>query len=161
VVFHSLSKRSSVPGLRSGFVAGDPKLISRFLLYRTYHGSAMAVPTQLASIAAWDDDAHAAANRRLYQEKFDRVIPILSDVLDVERPAGGFYLWSDIRGDDERFTRDLFTTQNITLLPGSYLARDSAGANPGAGRVRISLVPSVEQCVEAAERIRKFIQGNR
>jgi N-succinyldiaminopimelate aminotransferase len=161
VVFHSLSKRSSVPGLRSGFVAGDPKLISRFLLYRTYHGSAMAVPTQLASIAAWDDDAHAAANRRLYQEKFDRVIPILSDVLDVERPAGGFYLWSDIRGDDERFTRDLFATQNITLLPGSYLARDSAGANPGAGRVRISLVPSVEQCVEAAERIRKFIQGNR
>jgi N-succinyldiaminopimelate aminotransferase len=161
VVFHSLSKRSSVPGLRSGFVAGDPKVISRFLLYRTYHGSAMAVPTQLASIAAWDDDAHAAANRRLYQEKFDRVIPILSDVLDVERPAGGFYLWSDIRGDDEQFTRDLFATQNITLLPGSYLARDSAGANPGAGRVRISLVPSVERCVEAAERIRKFIQGNR
>jgi N-succinyldiaminopimelate aminotransferase len=161
VVFHSLSKRSSVPGLRSGFVAGDPKVISRFLLYRTYHGSAMAVPTQLASIAAWDDDAHAAANRRLYQEKFDRVIPILSDVLDIERPAGGFYLWSDIRGDDERFTRDLFATQNITLLPGSYLARDSAGANPGAGRVRISLVPGVEQCVEAAERIRKFIQGNR
>ena len=161
VVFHSLSKRSSVPGLRSGFVAGDPKVISRFLLYRTYHGSAMAVPTQLASIAAWDDDVHAAANRRLYQEKFDRVIPILSDVLDVERPAGGFYLWSDIRGDDERFTRDLFATQNITLLPGSYLARDSAGANPGAGRVRISLVPGVEQCVEAAERIRKFIQGNR
>jgi N-succinyldiaminopimelate aminotransferase len=173
MVFHSLSKRSSVPGLRSGFVAGDPKVISRFLLYRTYHGSAMAVPTQLASIAAWEDDAHAAANRRLYQEKFDRVIPILSDVLDVERPAGGFYLWSDIRGDDERFTRDLFATQNITLLPGSYLARDSAtgtggaadrgapGANPGAGRVRISLVPAVEQCVEAAERIRKFIQGNR
>jgi len=179
VVFHSLSKRSSVPGLRSGFVAGDPEVISRFLLYRTYHGSAMAVPTQLASVAAWDDDVHAATNRRLYQEKFDRVIPILSDVLDVERPAGGFYLWSDIRGDDERFTRDLFAAQNITLLPGSYLARDTAGgsgaagsdlaagsagvpgANPGAGRVRISLVPSVEQCVEAAERIRKFIQGHR
>jgi len=105
VVFHSLSKRSSVPGLRSGFVAGDPKVISRFLLYRTYHGSAMAIPTQLASIAAWDDDSHAAANRRLYQEKFDKVIPILSDVLDVERPAGGFYLWSDVGGDDARFTR--------------------------------------------------------
>jgi N-succinyldiaminopimelate aminotransferase len=162
VVFHSLSKRSSVPGLRSGFVAGDPKVMSRFLLYRTYHGSAMAVPTQLASIAAWSDDAHAAANRRLYQEKFDKVIPILSDVLDVERPSGGFYLWVDVRGDDERFTRDLFAGQNITVLPGTYLARGSAaGANPGAGRVRISLVPGVEQCIEAAERIREFIQGHR
>jgi N-succinyldiaminopimelate aminotransferase len=161
-VFHSLSKRSSVPGLRSGFVAGDPKVMSRFLLYRTYHGSAMAVPTQLASIAAWSDDAHAAANRRLYQEKFDKVIPILSDVLDVERPSGGFYLWVDVRGDDERFTRDLFAGQNITVLPGTYLARGSAGgANPGAGRVRISLVPSVEQCIEAAERIREFTQGHR
>jgi N-succinyldiaminopimelate aminotransferase len=173
VVFHSLSKRSSVPGLRSGFVAGDPKILSRFLLYRTYHGSAMAVPTQLASIAAWDDDAHVATNRRLYQEKFDKVIPILSGVLEVERPAGGFYLWADIRGDDERFTRDLFARQNVTVLPGSYLARGSAagsgagpdargsGANPGAGRVRISLVPSVGQCIEAAERIREFIEGHR
>jgi N-succinyldiaminopimelate aminotransferase len=173
VVFHSLSKRSSVPGLRSGFVAGNPKILSRFLLYRTYHGSAMAVPTQLASIAAWDDDAHAAANRRLYQEKFDKVIPILSGVLDVERPSGGFYLWADVRADDERFTRDLFARQNVTVLPGSYLARGGAagadtradapatGANPGAGRVRISLVPSVEQCIEAAERIREFIQGHR
>jgi N-succinyldiaminopimelate aminotransferase len=161
-VFHSLSKRSSVPGLRSGFVAGDPKVMSRFLLYRTYHGSAMAVPTQLASIAAWSDDAHAATNRRLYQEKFDKVIPILSDVLDVERPSGGFYLWLDVRGDDERFTRDLFAGQNITVLPGTYLARGStAGANPGAGRVRISLVPGVEQCIEAAERIREFTQGHR
>jgi N-succinyldiaminopimelate aminotransferase len=162
VVFHSLSKRSSVPGLRSGFVAGDSKVMSRFLLYRTYHGSAMAVPTQLASIAAWDDDAHAAANRRLYQEKFDKVIPILSGVLDVERPAGGFYLWTDVRGDDERFTRDLFARQSVTVLPGSYLARGSAAAaNPGAGRVRISLVPPVEQCIEAAERIREFTQGHR
>ena len=161
-VFHSLSKRSSVPGLRSGFVAGDPKVMSRFLLYRTYHGSAMAVPTQLASIAAWDDDGHAATNRRLYQEKFDKVIPILSGVLDIERPAGGFYLWTDVRGDDEQFTRDLFARQNVTVLPGSYLARASAGsANPGAGRVRISLVPSVEQCIEAAERIREFTQGHR
>jgi len=173
VVFHSLSKRSSVPGLRSGFVAGDPKILSRFLLYRTYHGSAMAVPTQLASIAAWDDDAHAATNRCLYQEKFDKVIPILSGVLDAERPAGGFYLWADVRRDDERFTRDLFARQNVTVLPGSYLARGSAagsgagpdargsGANPGAGRVRISLVPSVGQCIEAAERIREFTQGHR
>jgi N-succinyldiaminopimelate aminotransferase len=202
VVFHSLSKRSSVPGLRSGFVAGDPKVMARFLLYRTYHGSAMAVPTQLASIAAWDDDAHAVANRRLYQEKFDAVIPILSDVLDIERPAGGFYLWTDVRGDDERFTRELFATQNVTVLPGSYLARDTAAAeahsgavvgstaarggawehgggaaagvnvgaaatgaitgatNPGAGRVRISLVPSVAHCVVAALRIRNFVQGH-
>ena len=157
VVFHSLSKRSSVPGLRSGFVAGDPKVMSRFLLYRTYHGSAMAVPTQLASIAAWDDDEHAVANRRLYQEKFDEVIPILSGVLNVERPEGGFYLWTDVGGDDEQFTRDLFATQNVTVLPGSYLARASGGVNPGAGRVRISLVPGVAQCIAAAERIRSKI----
>jgi N-succinyldiaminopimelate aminotransferase len=154
VVFHSLSKRSSVPGLRSGFVAGDPLVLARFLLYRTYHGSAMAVPTQLASIAAWDDDEHAAANRRLYQEKFDQVIPILSGVLNIERPAGGFYLWTDVGGDDEQFTRDLFATQNITVLPGSYLARSSGAVNPGAGRVRISLVPDLAQCVAAAERIK-------
>ena len=157
IVFHSLSKRSSVPGLRSGFVAGDPDIIARFLLYRTYHGSAMAVPTQLASIAAWDEDSHAAANRRLYQEKFERVLPILGAVLDVEKPAGGFYLWPDVQGDDERFARDLFATQNITVLPGTYLARPGAGGNPGSGRVRISLVPSVAQCVEAAHRMREFI----
>jgi len=161
VVFHSLSKRSSVPGLRSGFVAGDPNLMARFLLYRTYHGSAMGVPTQLASIAAWDDDAHAAANRQLYQEKFTRVMPVLSPVLQVERPAGAFYLWPDVRGDDEQFTRELLAAQNITVLPGSYLARTSAAGNPGAGRVRISLVPGVEECVEAAERIRKFVQEKR
>lgn len=159
VVFHSLSKRSSVPGLRSGFVAGDPEIMARFLLYRTYHGSAMAVPTQLASIAAWDDDAHAAANRHLYQEKFERVLPILSSVLKVERPAGAFYLWPDVDGDDERFTRDLYATQNVTILPGSYLARSQGGINPGAGRVRISLVPGMAQCLEAAERIRYFLQG--
>jgi N-succinyldiaminopimelate aminotransferase len=161
VVFHSLSKRSSVPGLRSGFVAGDPAIIARFLLYRTYHGSAMALPTQLASIAAWDDDAHAAANRRLYQEKFDRVLPILSPVLKVERPAGAFYLWPDVDGDDERFTQGLYATQNVTILPGSYLARSHEGTNPGAGRVRISLVPGIVQCLEAAERIRHFLQGKR
>lgn len=160
VVFHSLSKRSSVPGLRSGFVAGDPQVMSRFLLYRTYHGCAMAVPTQLASVAAWNDDQHAAANRRLYQEKFDKVIPILSNVLNVERPEGGFYLWLDVRGDDERFVRDLFATQNITVLPGTYLARPHAGTNPGAGRVRISLVPGIQQCIEAAGRIRTFVQGH-
>ncbi len=157
VVFHSLSKRSSVPGLRSGFVAGDPGLLSRFQLYRTYHGSAMPVPTQLASISAWNDDAHAAKNRRLYQEKFARVLPILAPVLDVARPDGAFYLWPEVGGDDERFTRELFATQNLTVLPGSYLARDQDGINPGRGRVRISLTASVDQCVAAAERIRFFL----
>jgi N-succinyldiaminopimelate aminotransferase len=159
VVFHSLSKRSSVPGLRSGFVAGDPRIMKQFLLYRTYHGSAMAVPTQLASVAAWQEDGHAAANRRLYQEKFDRVLPILAPVIRVERPAGAFYLWTDVDGDDERFTRELFARKNLTVLPGSYLARaDASGENPGMGRVRISLVAPVAQCVEAAERIRAFLR---
>jgi len=160
VVFHSLSKRSSVPGLRSGFVAGDPQILKRFLLYRTYHGSAMAVPTQLASVAAWNEDGHAAANRQLYREKFARVLPILAPVLPVEQPAGAFYLWPDVGGSDETFTRELFARKNLTVLPGSYLARPGAGGavNPGVGRVRISLVAPVPRCVEAAERIRDFIQ---
>ena len=153
-----LSKRSSVPGLRSGFVAGDPELIARFLLYRTYHGSAMPVPTQHGSIAAWQDDAHAAANRALYQEKFARVLPVLAPVLKVSRPAGAFYLWPEVGGDDEEFARALFAQEHVTVLPGSYLGRAAAGAaNPGAGRVRISLVPPVAQCIEAAERIRTFL----
>ena len=159
MVFHSLSKRSSVPGLRSGFVAGDAKLIKPYLLYRTYHGCAMPVPTQLASIAAWDDDAHAAANRVLYREKFARVLPILAPVLDVVEPDGAFYLWPDVQCDDETFTRDLYATQNLTILPGSYLARMSRGvANPGRQRVRISLVAPVEECVAAAQRIRNFLE---
>ena len=160
VVFHSLSKRSSVPGLRSGFVAGDPQIIARYLLYRTYHGNAMALPTQAASTAAWNDDAHVAANRRLYQEKFSRVLPILAPLIDVTRPAGAFYLWPHVGGDDEAFARDLFATQNVTLLPGSYLGRRSVRENPGAERVRISLVPDVDSCVTAAERIREFIISN-
>jgi N-succinyldiaminopimelate aminotransferase len=158
VVFHSLSKRSSVPGLRSGFVAGDPKLMKPYLLYRTYHGCAMPVPTQLASIAAWNDDAHAAVNRALYREKYARVLPILQPVLDVPAPDGAFYLWPDVQRDDEAFTRDLFATQNLTILPGSYLARDSRAGNPGKGRVRISLVAPVEECVNAAQRIRTFLE---
>jgi N-succinyldiaminopimelate aminotransferase len=161
IVFHSLSKRSSVPGLRSGFVAGDASIIAKFLLYRTYHGSAMAVPTQLASVAAWDEDLHAAQNRKLYQEKFARVLPILAPVLNVKRPDGAFYLWPDVGGDDEQFTRDLFAEQNLTLLPGSYLAREANGENPGRGRVRISLTAHVDQCVLAAERIRAFVSGRR
>ena len=160
VVFHSLSKRSSVPGLRSGFVCGDPEIIGRFLLYRTYHGSAMPVPTQLASVTAWQDEDYAARNRRLYQEKFERVLPILAPHLGITRPDGAFYLWPDVHGDDESFVRDLYASQAVTVLPGSYLARPGSNGNPGAGRVRISLVPPVEQCVEAAERIREFLRRN-
>jgi N-succinyldiaminopimelate aminotransferase len=166
VVFHSLSKRSSLPGLRSGFVAGDPVVLRDFLLYRTYHGCAMPVPTQLASIAAWNDDEHVKANRALYREKYTRVLPILAPHLDVIQPAGGFYLWPNVGGDDAAFTRELFATQHVTVVPGSYLARttrngliDSSGDNPGAGRVRISLVANVEDCVMAAGRIADFIQG--
>ena len=158
MVFHSLSKRSSVPGLRSGFVAGDPAIIKPYLLYRTYHGCAMPVPTQLASIAAWNDDAHAAANRAMYREKYARVLPILAPVLDVLEPDGAFYLWPDVQRDDETFTRELFATQNLTILPGSYLARDTPGGNPGRQRVRISLVAPVDECVTAAQRIRTFLE---
>ena len=159
IVFHSLSKRSSVPGLRSGFVAGDPELMRKFLLYRTYQGGAMSPMVQLASRLAWDDDAHVRVNRQLYREKFERVLPILSPVLDVQRPDGAFYLWVDVEGDDERFTRDLFATQNVTVLPGSYLGRTTEQGNPGAGRVRLSLTATVEDCVTAATRIRDFISG--
>ena len=161
VAFHSLSKRSSVPGLRSGFVAGDPALLARFRLYRTYHGCAMPLYVQRASIAAWDEDAHARTNRALYRAKFDAVLPILRQVLDVERPVAGFYLWPDVRGDDEAWTRDLYATQNVTVLPGSYLAREGPSGNPGRGRVRISLVAAVADCVAAAERIRDFVRNSR
>jgi N-succinyldiaminopimelate aminotransferase len=160
IVFHSLSKRSSVPGLRSGFVAGDPAIIKPYLLYRTYHGCAMPIPTQLASITAWNDDAHATANRALYREKFARVLPILQPMLDAVEPDGAFYLWPDVGRDDENFTRELFAAQNLTILPGSYLARDTRAGNPGRNRVRISLVASVEECVSAAQRIRTFLENS-
>jgi N-succinyldiaminopimelate aminotransferase len=160
VVFHSLSKRSSVPGLRSGFVAGDPKFLARYRLYRTYHGCAVPEHTQLASLPAWQDEAHVIENRRLYREKFSRVVPILADALQrpLDIPPGGFYLWLEV-GDDEAFTRGLFGQQHVTVLPGSYLARDTAAGNPGRGRVRISLVASVEDCVDAAGRIAVFISN--
>jgi len=158
VVFHSLSKRSSLPGLRSGFVAGDARVLEQFLLYRTYHGCAMPLPVQAASCAAWDEETHVSENRRLYREKFARVAPILAPHLQFEMPQGGFYLWAEVGGDDERFTRELFATQNVTVLPGSYLARSVAGINPGRGRVRISLVAGVDDCVEAARRIAHFMQ---
>jgi N-succinyldiaminopimelate aminotransferase len=156
MVFHSLSKRSSLPGLRSGFVAGDAALVAPFLLYRTYHGCAMSIPTQVASAAAWSDDAHVEANRALYREKFARVLPILAEAFPVEKPAGGFYVWLRVPGDDAAFTAGLFEQQNVTVVPGSYLARDGGSGNPGAGRVRISLVASVDECVTAARRIRDY-----
>jgi N-succinyldiaminopimelate aminotransferase len=157
MVFHSLSKRSSLPGLRSGLVAGEAALIERFLLYRTYHGCAMPLPTQLASIAAWSDDEHVRANRSLYQQKFRQVLPILAPVLPLELPDGGFYLWPGVDDDDAHFTRALYQSENLTVLPGSFMARDAHGENPGRGRVRISLVPELARCVEAAERLRRFL----
>jgi len=157
MTFHSLSKRSSLPGLRSGFVAGDAALLKPFLLYRTYHGCAMAVPTQKASAAAWSEDAHVAANRALYRRKFDQVLPILQPLAMAARPAGGFYLWLPVAGSDEAFTADLFATQHITVVPGSYLARATPAGNPGAGYVRISLVAAEAECVQAAERLKNFI----
>ncbi|KPB24261.1 succinyldiaminopimelate transaminase [Pseudomonas amygdali] len=157
VVFHSLSKRSNLPGLRSGFVAGDADILKAFLLYRTYHGCAMPVQTQLASIAAWNDEEHVRANRDLYREKFDAVLDILAPVLDVQRPDGGFYLWPNVGTDDAAFCRDLFIDQHVTAVPGSYLSREVDGVNPGAGRVRLALVAPLAECVEAAERIRAFL----
>ncbi len=157
MVFHSLSKRSSVPGMRSGFVAGDAQLIEQFHLYRTYHGSAMPPPIQAASIKAWRDERHVRENRRLYQEKFDAVIAVLSAVTDVYRPAGAFYLWLKTPGDDQDFARELYAQHAITVLPGSYLSREAHGINPGAGRVRIALVAPLEECLEAAARISQFI----
>ncbi len=160
VVFHSLSKRSNLPGLRSGFVAGDAEILKGFLLYRTYHGCAMPVQTQLASIAAWNDETHVRDNRDLYREKFDAVLEILAPVLDVQKPDGGFYLWAKVPGnDDAGFCRDLFEQQHVTVVPGSYLSREVDGVNPGAGRVRMALVAPLAECVEAAKRIRAFIQG--
>ncbi len=158
VVFHSLSKRSSVPGLRSGFVAGDARVLAQFRLYRTYHGCAVSELVQRASIPAWQDEQHVIENRRLYREKFARVVPILGEVLEVERPAGAFYLWPEV-GDDEAFTRGLFAQQHVTVVPGSYLARDTTDGNPGRGRARISLVASVDDCVEAAQRVVAYVRS--
>lgn len=158
VVFHSLSKRSNLPGLRSGFVAGDADILKAFLLYRTYHGCAMPVQTQLASIAAWDDEGHVQANRQLYREKFEAVLAILSPVMDVQRPDGGFYLWPQTPIDDQRFTRELFAQQHVTVVPGSYLSREVDGFSPGANRVRMALVAPLAECIEAAQRIRHFIE---
>ena len=154
VMFTSLSKRSSVPGLRSGFAAGDAEILSRFLLYRTYHGSAMGIPVQHASIAAWNDEQHVVENRRLYQEKFDRVLPILQQAFDVKRPDASFYIWLKVPGgDDLAFAKKLWQEAAIQVLPGRFLARDTEYGNPGEGYVRIALVTDVDTCVKAAETI--------
>ncbi|VEJ21748.1 succinyldiaminopimelate transaminase [Neisseria animaloris] len=154
VMFTSLSKRSNVPGLRSGFVAGDAELLKAFLLYRTYHGSAMGVPIQRASIAAWNDEEHVNDNRRLYQEKFEKVVPILQQKFDVGMPDASFYIWLKVSdGDDLAFARKLWREAAIQVLPGRFLARDTERGNPGKGYVRIALVADVEECVRAAETI--------
>ncbi len=158
VIFNSLSKRSNVPGLRSGFVAGDSDAIKQFMLYRTYHGSAMNPAVQAASSAAWKDEGHVQENRRMYREKFAAVMPMLKDVLEFDAPDAAFYLWAKVPGgDDTSFARELYRQQHVTVLPGSYLAREAKGINPGHGYIRIALVDALEPCVEAARRIVEFV----
>jgi N-succinyldiaminopimelate aminotransferase len=159
LVFHSLSKRSNAPGLRSGFVAGDRDLMAGFLRYRTYHGCAMPPATQAASTLAWQDEAHVIANRVLYREKFSAVVDILGPLLDVRIPAAGFYLWPVTPVDDCRFARGLLEQQNVTVLPGSFLSRSHAGVNPGENHVRMALVAPLDDCIEAAQRIRAYLDG--
>ena len=156
VAFSSLSKRSNAPGMRSGFVAGDAELIKKFLLYRTYHGSAMSLAVQAASIAAWGDEEHVEENRRLYAEKYRAVLPMVREPLRTEMPDGGFYLWVRTPIDDAEFARRLHGQYNVLVLPGSFLARKTDKGNPGANHVRIALVPPLAECVEAMERIMRF-----
>ena len=162
VMFTSLSKRSNVPGLRSGFVAGDAALLKSFLLYRTYHGGAMSPVVQTASVAAWNDEAHVVENRRMYREKFAQVTPVLAKVMDVKLPDASFYLWAGIpaalKMDDAQFAKELYAHTGVTVLPGSYLAREAQGFNPGANRVRMALVAETAECLEAAQRIAQFIE---
>ena len=161
IVFSSLSKRSNVPGMRSGFVAGDAAVIKKFLLYRTYCGGAMAPPVQAASIAAWADETHVQENRAKYREKFHLVTPMLKAVMDVELPDAGFYLWADVRRtglSDTEFARRLYAEYNVTVLPGSYLAREAHGVNPGQNRIRMALVAEIDEGLEAAQRIVQFCQ---
>jgi len=159
VVFHSLSKRSNLPGLRSGFVAGDARILKKFLVYRTYHGCAMSVPVQYASIAAWSDENHVRENRRLYQEKFTAVIDILSPVMDVQAPDASFYLWAKTPMSDDIFTRELFANTHLQVVPGSYLGRTTETGNPGANRIRMALVATPQECIEGAWRLRHFIES--
>ncbi len=161
MVFHSLSKRSNAPGLRSGFVAGEAGLIAHFLRYRTYHGCAMPLHHQLASAAAWRDEAHVVANRQRYREKFAAVQEILGETLQLQLPPAGFYLWPRTPISDTQFARELYAQQHVTLLPGSYLSREVDGSNPGARHLRIALVAPLEQCREAAWRIRRYVEAGR
>ncbi|GAA5315409.1 MAG: succinyldiaminopimelate transaminase [Candidatus Pelagadaptatus aseana] len=159
VVFHSLSKRSNLPGLRSGFVAGDAEVLNKFLLYRTYHGCAMPITSQLASIAAWNDEGHVKANRDAYRAKFDAVLNILDGHLNVSKPDASFYLWPQLDGiSDIDFAQRLFAEQHITVLPGRFIGREAEGLNPGENHARMALVATLEECVEAAERIKHFLQ---
>ena len=157
LAFHSLSKRSNLPGLRSGFVAGDGAALEQYLQYRTYQGCALPPPTQAASIAAWGDETHVLANRDQYRAKFAAVLEVLAPVMRVEMPEAGFYLWPETPQDDETFARELYARENVLVLPGSYLSRDAQGTNPGRNRVRLALVASQAECVEAAKRIRSYI----
>jgi N-succinyldiaminopimelate aminotransferase len=163
VIFSSLSKRSNVPGMRSGFVAGDAAVLQEFLRYRTYHGCAMSPAVQHASLAAWRDETHVRDNRALYRRKFEAVVPLLQQVMSVERPDAGFYVWPRVpatwRGADDEFTRDVLRATNVAVLPGRYLGREAGGRNPGEGHVRMALVASVDDCVEAARRIVTFAQS--
>ena len=159
VVMGSLSKRSNAPGLRSGFAAGDAGVLEDFLLYRTYHGSAMSNTVQLASVAAWNDEAHVAENRRLYREKFAAFFDLVNPVLPLARPEAAFYYWTAVPGDDEAFARDLYAAANVTVLPGSYLSREAHGTNPGRGHVRIALVSTVAEAAEAGSRIARFVRA--
>lgn len=160
IAFSSLSKRSNVPGMRSGFVAGDAEVLKKFLLYRTYHGSAMSPAIQVASVAAWDDEAHVEENRAKYIAKFKQITPMLQEVLDVQLPDAGFYLWAKVDKraaiSDTEFAKRLHAEYNVTVLPGSYLAREAHGANPGENRIRMALVAEVDECLEAADRIIEF-----
>ena len=157
VVFHSLSKRSNLPGLRSGFVAGDKSILSQFFNYRTYHGCSMSLPVQIASTAAWKDEAHTIENRTLYREKFLAVTDILRDCMTFPEPQASFYLWAETPIDDQQFAKQLYSQQNVTLLPGQFLSRPTPKENPGLNRVRIALVAEIEECIEAAHRIKEFI----
>lgn len=159
MVFHSLSKRSNLPGLRSGFVAGDARLIRGFLSYRTYHGCAMPLQHQWASISAWNDEQHVRENRRLYREKFTAVLNLLDGCLEVSAPQAGFYLWPKTPIDDRDFAQQLFANQHLTVLPGQFLGRDSDGVNPGQNRIRMALVATPDECLAAAERLRNFCQS--
>ncbi|HEC16270.1 MAG TPA: succinyldiaminopimelate transaminase [Sedimenticola sp.] len=159
VVFNSLSKRSNAPGLRSGFVAGDAEVLQAFYRYRTYHGCAMPLPTQAASIKAWGDEAHVRKSRARYREKFDAVLAILDGVLPVARPDAGFYLWPETPIPDPEFARGLFACHNVTVLPGTFLSRKADGCDPGENRIRMALVAPLDECIDAATRIRQYIES--